>query len=99
MQVVALPTGRASLWLGALLGLACVAEAAQESISYFASLSYGLNYTAPSGATPNFVYFIMVIFAMMVFGSPILAWIYRVFLTKLVKEIVVRGKQLSAKIR
>ena len=66
---------------------------AQESIEYFAGLANGLSDPG------NLVYELTVIFFLIVFLTPVIAWIYRTFLTKLVKEATARAKQLSAKIR
>ena len=67
-------------------------HAAQESISYFAGLNAGL------GDPGNLVYMLLVIFFVMVYFTPILAYIYRVFLIKLVKEVTARAKEIQAKI-
>jgi len=84
-----------ALWLALCVWLYCIpsSEAAKESLEYFASLSLGL------GDPSNFVYFLTVIFFVLVFLTPISAWIYRKFLTKLVKEATARARALSAKIR
>lgn len=75
-----------------IVSLGCVL-AAQESLSYFASLSEGLE------APVNQVYFLLVIFALITYLTPIISYIYRVFLTKIVKEVRAKAKELQQKIR
>ena len=94
------PTGMGSTerFCGVVLVLAAsqllsVCDAAKEGIAYFAPLSNGLS------DPQNQVYALLAYFAIIVFLTPIMAFIYRVFLTKLVKIVTAKAIEISAKIR
>lgn len=77
---------------------------AQDTIPYFAQgginplLGFNKDYPNPITNPANLVYAILIIFVVANFLSPILFYIYRVFLVRLVKVVTEKAKELSVKI-
>jgi len=77
---------------------------AQDTIPYFSQgginplLGFNKDYPNPITNPANLVYAILIIFVVANFLSPILFYIYRVFLVRLVKVVTEKAKELSVKI-
>lgn len=77
---------------------------AQDTIPYFSQgginplLGFNPAYPNPITNPANLVYAILIIFVVANFISPVLFYIYRVFLVKLVKAVTEKAKELSVKI-
>ena len=77
---------------------------AQDTIPYFSQgginplLGFNPDYPNPITNPANLVYAILIIFVVANFISPVLFYIYRVFLVKLVKAVTEKATELSVKI-